>query len=124
MGERVVELTNAERQANGCDVDLRPDERLDEAAQGHSVDMAERNYMSHTSPEGEGPGDRAEAAGYPRWSGENIAMGYATAEAVVDGWMNSEGHRANILNCDSAAIGVGVAEGDEGIYWTQLFGHE
>lgn len=123
LAAEVVELTNAERVAEGC-AELRPDDRLREAALAHSSDMAERDYLSHVSPEGDGPGDRAAAAGYQRWSGENIARGYATAEDVVDGWMDSEGHRKNILSCDSAAIGVGVAEGDQGPYWTQLFGYE
>jgi uncharacterized protein YkwD len=100
------------------------DENLRRASREHSADMAARNYMSHTNPEGIGPGERASAAGYHRWSGENIAMGYPTAEAVVDAWMSSEGHRANILNCESRAIGVGAAEGARGMYWTQNFGYE
>lgn len=124
MAERVVELTNAERESNGCDQPLRVDDRLRAASRDHSADMAERNYMNHTSPEGNGPGERAAAAGYEGWSGENIAMGYPTAEAVVDGWMNSDGHRSNILNCDSRAIGVGAADSSRGVYWTQMFGYE
>ncbi|WP_051426505.1 CAP domain-containing protein [Jiangella gansuensis] len=123
LAGEVVELTNDVRADHGCPA-LRPDDRLTEAAQLHSEDMVERDYFDHTSPDGAGPGDRAEQAGYERWSGENIAMGYATAADVVDGWMNSEGHRANILNCDSQAIGVGVADGDGGLRWTQMFGTE
>lgn len=121
LATAVVELTNVERVRHGCP-ELRVDDRLTAAAQGHSEDMAERNYFSHESPEGEGPGERARAEGYPWWSGENIARGYRTAAAVVDGWMDSEGHRANILNCDSVAIGVGVADSSRGLYWTQKFG--
>ena len=101
---------------------LRVDERLVAAAQGHSDDMAARDYFDHESPEGEGPGERAAAEGYTEWSGENIALGYAIAEAVVEGWMDSPGHRRNILDCDSKATGVGVADSDRGIYWTQMFG--
>lgn len=119
----VVELTNAERADEGCD-SLRVDERLVAAAQGHSADMAERNYFDHDSPEGEGPGERTAEQGYPSWSGENIAFGYATAEDVVEGWMDSQGHRRNILNCDSVAVGVGAVESERGIYWTQVFGYE
>ena len=87
--------------------------------------MAARDYFDHESPEGDGPGDRAAAQGYPDWSGENIAMGYATAESVVAGWMDSRGHRRNILECGSVAIGVGAVDSGDpqrGIYWTQMFG--
>jgi uncharacterized protein YkwD len=104
---------------------LRTDDRLVAAARGHSVDMATRDYFDHESPEGEGPGERAAAEGYPDWSGENIAMGYSTPEAVVEGWMDSPGHRRNILDCTSVAIGVGAADSGDagrGIYWTQMFG--
>jgi uncharacterized protein YkwD len=80
----------------------------------------DRDYFSHTSPDGQGPGDRAAAAGYPRWSGENIAAGYPTPAAVVEGWMNSAGHRANILNCQSKATGVGYDARRN--MWTQMFG--
>jgi uncharacterized protein YkwD len=117
----VTRLTNAERAKAGCGA-LRIDARLTAAARGHSADMVDRDYFSHTSPDGRGPGDRAEAAGYPRWSGENIAAGYSTAAAVVQGWMNSEGHRANILNCSSTATGVGYDA--RGNMWTQMFGFE
>jgi uncharacterized protein YkwD len=118
-----VHLTNEERAESGCNTPLRVDDRLVAAAQGHSADMAARNYFSHTSPEGLGPGDRTAAQGYPQWSGENIAVGYPTAADVVAGWMDSEGHRANILNCDSVAIGVGAVDSaGNGIYWTQVFG--
>ena len=123
LADEAVRLTNVERARHGCP-ELRVDDRLVEAAQAHSDDMAARNYFSHTSPEGEGPGDRADDAGYPWWSGENIARGQRTAEAVVDAWMNSEGHRANILNCGSVAIGMGVTDSSRGLYWTQLFGRQ
>ncbi|RCV52723.1 CAP domain-containing protein [Marinitenerispora sediminis] len=115
----VVDLVNDERSRAGCP-DLRVDGRLTAAAQGHSEDMARRDYMDHVSPEGEGPGDRAAAVGYSAWSGENVAAGYRTAQDVMNGWMNSDGHRANILNCDNRAIGVGEADR----YWTQMFGRE
>lgn len=122
----VVALTQQVRADNGCETELNLDDRLVAAARAHSADMAERDYFDHTSPDGEGPGDRATAAGYSAWGGENIAVGYPTAQAVIDGWMDSEGHRANILNCGFAAIGVGVAEAGDGggYYWTQSFGWE
>ena len=115
----VTRLTNLERAKAGCGA-LRVDSRLAAAAQAHSADMVDRDYFSHTSPDGTGPGDRATAAGYPSWSGENIAAGYPTAAAVVEGWMNSAGHRANILNCQSKATGVGYDARRN--MWTQMFG--
>jgi uncharacterized protein YkwD len=119
----VAALTNAEREKAGCPA-VHIDERLRKAARGHSEDMAARNYFSHDSPDGTTPWDRAEAAGYPDPSGENIARGYRDATSVVEAWMNSAGHRANILNCDSKAIGVGVElNSGKGPYWTQMFGY-
>jgi len=115
----VTRLTNVERAKAGCGA-LRIDARLTAAAEAHSRDMVDRDYFSHTSPDGKGPGDRAAAAGYPQWSGENIAAGYPTPEAVVRGWMNSPGHRANIVNCQSKATGVGYDEREN--MWTQMFG--
>lgn len=115
----VVTLVNSERAANGCDP-LRVDERLTAAAQEHSEDMDARNYMAHESPEGEGPGERARRHGYHAWGAENVAKGQRTADQVMDAWMNSPGHRANILNCSLVAIGVGEAN----FAWTQKFGRE
>ncbi|KOU38395.1 CAP domain-containing protein [Streptomyces sp. WM6378] len=119
----VVALTNAERAAAG----LRPlaaDPGLSSVAQAYSADMATRGFYSHTSPEGLAPWDRARAAGCThRGIGENIACGQRTAAEVVQGWMNSPGHRANILKTDFSHIGVGYAGGGRaGTYWTQLFG--
>lgn len=124
LEERVVEQTNAERAKKGCAA-LRVDERLQEAARMHSADMVNSGYFSHTSPDGRDPGRRLADAGYSTDRGwaENIARGYPTAEAVMAGWMDSSGHRANILNCSMKAIGVGTARAGNGrIYWTQDFG--
>ncbi|MFF3916050.1 CAP domain-containing protein [Streptomyces sp. NPDC001852] len=117
---RVVQLVNAERAKVGCHP-LTVNAELTRAAQAHSADMAAHRNMSHTGSDGSSPGDRITAAGYT-WSayGENIAYGYATPEQVMDGWMNSPGHRANILNCSYKEIGVGLAQ--PGSYWTQDFG--
>ncbi|WP_242902990.1 CAP domain-containing protein [Actinomadura terrae] len=117
----VVSLTNAERAKAGCEP-LRVDARLARAARRHSADMAARNYFDHTSRNGDSPWKRMEDAGYRSPGAENIAKGYATAAAVVAGWMKSPGHRANILNCDLRAIGVGMAAGRGGPLWTQDFG--
>lgn len=121
--QQVLQLTNANRAEAGCSA-LILDPTLNTVADGHSEDMAVRNYFSHDSPDGDGPGDRISDAGYQgRGWGENIAAGHRTAEAVVEGWMNSEGHRRNILNCDFNELGVGYAQGGSyGTYWTQVFG--
>jgi uncharacterized protein YkwD len=119
---QVLDLTNAERARAGCGA-LHPDSRLAAAAQGHSVDMAKRNYFSHDTPEGVSPWDRIKAAGYANPGAENIAYGYRTPADVMTGWMNSPGHRANILNCQLHALGVGVADSPRGPYWTQDFGY-
>lgn len=116
-----VSLTNAQRAAHGCSA-LRVDTRLRTAARSHSADMRDRNYFDHNSLSGRTPWDRIKAAGYTTPGAENIAKGYATAEAVVQGWMNSPGHRANILNCGLKAVGIGVAYGLGGPWWTQDFG--
>lgn len=115
----VVALVNEERASAGCDP-VSPDSQLAKASQDHSADMASRDYMAHDTPEGVGPGERAEEAGYTAWGGENVAAGHPTPEAVMQGWMDSPGHRANILNCDFTAIGVGETDR----YWAQNFGYE
>ncbi|MFD3937126.1 CAP domain-containing protein, partial [Streptomyces sp. NPDC058618] len=119
---QVVALVNKERATAGCGP-LKEDPQLRAAAQGHSDDMAKRDFFSHTSPDGADPGKRTTAAGY-RWStyGENIAKGQQTAQSVMDSWMNSSGHRANILNCSFKDIGVGIHQGAGGPWWTQNFG--
>lgn len=119
---QVVVLVNKERAAAGCGP-LTEDTQLEEAARAHSDDMAARDFFDHTNPDGADPGQRITAAGY-HWStyGENIAMGQQTPQAVMDSWMNSPGHRANILNCSFKNIGVGVHKGSGGPWWTQDFG--
>ncbi|AOR31329.1 hypothetical protein BFF78_10035 [Streptomyces fodineus] len=117
---RIVQLVNAERAKVGCHP-LTVNAALMKAAQAHSADMAAHQNMSHTGSDGSSPGDRITRAGYA-WSayGENVAYGYATADQVMTGWMNSPGHRANILDCSFKEIGVGLAQ--PGSYWTQDFG--
>ncbi|HEX4811648.1 MAG TPA: CAP domain-containing protein [Nonomuraea sp.] len=119
----VVRLTNAERAKGGCGP-LKHHPQLRAAAFGHSSDMAKRDYFDHTSPEGRDVGDRIAAAGFSgqRAWGENIAFGQPSAASVVRGWMNSPGHRQNIMNCTYNLIGVGAADNGQGrIYWTQVF---
>ncbi|MBT2410555.1 CAP domain-containing protein [Streptomyces sp. ISL-12] len=119
---RVLALVNEERTAAGCSP-LTENARLTRAADDYSDVMAASGVMSHTGPDGSTMASRVEAAGY-QWAalGENIARGQADAEAVMDAWMNSSGHRANILNCDFEEIGIGVHAGDGGPWWTQDFG--
>jgi hypothetical protein len=106
---------------------LRLDPRLSAAAHAHASDMLRRTYYDHRSPEGESPRDRALAAGYPRRRSisENIAKGPFTPSEVVDRWMNSSGHRKNILDRGASEMGLGVAfgENDNGfeVVWVQLF---
>lgn len=100
---------------------------LTEAATGHSTDMATKNYFSHTGSSGSGAGDRITAAGYPwRTYGENIAAGYGSVQAVVDGWMGSDGHCANIMHGAFREIGVACVPGTSGStygnYWTMNLG--
>ncbi|GAA3787424.1 CAP domain-containing protein [Streptomyces chiangmaiensis] len=121
--EEVLALTNTERAAAGL-APLAADPRLAAAAQAHSADMVARDFYAHTSPEGREPWDRAAAAGSRhRTVGENIACGQRSPAEVVRGWMNSPGHRANILKPAFTHLGVGfVGGGRAGTYWTQLFG--
>ncbi|MEU9560110.1 CAP domain-containing protein [Streptomyces fumanus] len=119
----VVGLTNRRRTGAGLPP-LAADPRLTAAAQAHSADMVARDFYAHTDPDGGRPWDRAGAAGAPhRTVGENIACGQRSPADVVEGWMNSPGHRANILKPDFTHIGVGLAGGGRaGTYWTQVFG--
>ncbi|MFM9588433.1 CAP domain-containing protein [Streptomyces scabiei] len=119
----VITLTNGERAGAGLPP-LSPDARLTAAAQAHSADMVARAFYAHTSPDGDEPWHRAAAAGSTHRSvGENIACGQRSAAEVMRGWMDSPGHRANILKPGFTHIGVGfVGGGEAGTYWTQLFG--
>ncbi|MFC4507827.1 MULTISPECIES: CAP domain-containing protein [Streptomyces] len=118
--DRVLVLVNAEREKAGC-APLTENAKLTKAAQDHSQDMADHENMSHTGSDGSSMSDRLSRVGYKfRSAGENVAAGYNTPESVMDGWMNSSGHRANILNCGFKEIGIGLAQ--PGYYWTQDFG--
>jgi uncharacterized protein YkwD len=123
FAHQVLDLTNAERAKAGCGA-LAWNPLLGAVAQGHSADMAAHGYFSHNSQDGHSPFERMKDAGYAfRVAGENIAAGQRTPADVVTGWMNSQGHRANILNCSFTELGVGYATGGSyGTYWTQDFG--
>ncbi|MFC2949567.1 CAP domain-containing protein [Virgibacillus sediminis] len=117
--QEVVELTNQERAKHGLSA-LEIDAELSKVAREKSRDMATSNYFAHNSPNYGSPFDMMKSFGIDyRTAGENIAKGQRTPEEVVNAWMNSEGHRANILNADYTHIGVGYVE--QGNHWTQQF---
>jgi uncharacterized protein YkwD len=119
---QVLALVNIERAKIGC-APLIADLDLGKLASAFSEDMATRDFFDHIDPDGNDPWDRAEAAGITGLGGENIARGQADAQAVMDAWMNSDGHRANILNCNFRTLGVGAFFADGGPWWTQDFGY-
>jgi len=117
--QKVVDLTNQERAKNGLPA-LKVDLTLSKMAREKSRDMSANSYFSHTSPTYGSPFGMMKKYGITyRYAGENIAMGQRTPEEVVKAWMNSEGHRKNILSPNFNHIGVGYVS--QGNYWTQEF---
>lgn len=115
----VIRLVNIERSKNGLSP-LTHDWELSRVARYKSQDMKDKNYFSHTSPTYGSPFDMIKSFGISyRSAGENIAKGQTTPQMVVNSWMNSQGHRANILNKSYTHIGVGYVK--SGNYWTQMF---
>lgn len=116
---KAIELTNAERRKNGLS-EYQADAALSNVATVKSDDMQQNNYFSHTSPTHGSPFDmiRDHGVSYSA-AGENIAQGQSTPAQVVESWMNSEGHRKNILSENFTHIGIGYNE--QGHYWTQMF---
>lgn len=133
--QQVLALINAAR-AEGADCGsmgsfepapaLTMDVRLHCAARKHSQDMAERNYFDHVNPDGEDPFDRIDQGGYTGWgaAGENIAAGSDDPATTVQGWLDSDGHCANLMNPQYEHTGIGFYEGTGSLtyYWTQTFG--
>ncbi|MET7418496.1 CAP domain-containing protein [Dactylosporangium sp. NPDC005555] len=119
---QVLAIVNTERAKAGCKP-LAYNAKLTTAARKHSQDMATNDYFSHDSQDGTGFATRITNAGY-KWSGaaENIAKGQRTPADVMNAWMNSSGHRANILNCGLKDLGVGLAYQGKTPIWTQDFG--
>ncbi len=117
--QRVIDLTNQRRAQNGLPA-LKANWQLSRVARYKSQDMHDKRYFSHTSPTYGSPFTMIRNFGINfSAAGENIAIGQATPEAVVNAWMNSSGHRANILNRNYTQIGVGYVA--DGKYWTQMF---
>ncbi len=120
MAQQLLTLVNQARAENGVSP-LVLNDSLSSVAQKKAEDMKDNNYFSHTSPTYGSPFDMIKNAGISyTTAGENIAMGQKTAEAVFNAWMNSSGHRANILNASFTEMGVGVTDGSN-IYWSQMF---
>lgn len=115
---QLVDLVNDHRSGEGCDP-LTWHAGAAAVAMVHSTDMRDRDFFSHTNPDGESPFDRLDAAGV-EWNGmagENIAYGTGSGSQVFDMWINSAGHRANIENCSFTHHGVGLVDGR----WTHMF---
>ncbi|MGB7085493.1 MAG: CAP domain-containing protein [Phormidesmis sp.] len=129
FANEVLKLTNQFRAKNNLPP-LKSNGELTQTAQTYSETMARQDFFSHTGKDGSKPWDRAKDAGYTaRYMGENIAAGYQSPAQVVEGWINSPGHRANLLNSNFTELGVGyfLLENDTGSvnykrYWTQVFG--
>ena len=118
--QQVLQLTNQERAKSGL-APLKANAELNYAADKYAELMSQKRYFSHTGPDGSKPWDRAKAVGFEAQTmGENIAAGQKTPQEVVQGWMNSPGHRANILNPSFTQLGVGF----ENNYWVQKFGSD
>ena len=122
MEKQVASLTNSKRKAAGLG-SLTLDSQLSKLARMKAEDMAKKGYFSHTSPTYGSAFDMMKKYGVSyRTAGENIAKGQKTPEAVMNGWMNSSGHRANILSSAYTHIGVGYAKDSKGnTYWVQIF---
>jgi len=120
--QQVVDLVNKERAAAGLSA-LKVNTKLASVAEKKAEDMRDNNYFSHTSPTYGSPFDMMKQFGISYTSaGENIAKGQRTPSEVMDGWMNSSGHRANILNSSYTEIGVGyVTDSNGNTYWVQQF---
>ena len=121
VAEELLQLVNAERQRVNAPPMVLSD-KLTAAAQRHSQDMAASRRMSHTGSDGSTMRSRIDATQY-RWStiGENVALGQPSAAAVMTAWMNSPGHRQNILNPAFTELGIGYATAAGRPYWTQVF---
>ncbi len=124
----IVALINSERQRAGCQTPLVLSPELSAAARGHSLDMAVKDFFSHTGSNGSGPSQRATAAGYSGFvGGEIIGVGYTSPTTAVAGWLNSPPHKAIMLNCGLKEVGAGfVYDANDGLpwkyYWTASFG--
>jgi uncharacterized protein YkwD len=116
----VVHAVNEIRAEQGCKP-VKVARKLNKSAQRHADDMSAKEYFSHTSADGRSWVSRQRAAGWKKPGGENIARGFDAVGSVMTAWMNSPGHRRNIVNCNFRHIGVGFTA--DGEYWVQNFGY-
>ena len=123
MAQQVLNITNSQRARVGASP-LRLQSQLIAAAQAHSNDMARHLFMSHTGSNGSSMADRIRRHGYRGgWLAENVAMGQSSSQDVMRAWMNSSGHRKNILRRNYRYMGIAYARGrNNRLYWTQTFG--
>jgi uncharacterized protein YkwD len=124
LASQAIQLVNAHRTARGLPP-LTVSARLTAAAEWKARHMANYGYLAHHDPAppvARSAAERLAACGYGAGSGENLAAGYRSAQAVVTAWLNSPGHRANIENPSFVAIGSGAAAGGAGVYWAHDFG--
>ena len=125
QAQRMLSAVNKERQAIGVS-ELTWCRNLAAAATNHALDMARRGYFEHDTPEGLDPSDRAMTTGYNSGAGENIATMQKSVTEVMDAWMQSQGHKENILDLSYQQFGFGIAtgryEGQRGYFWVQNFG--
>jgi uncharacterized protein YkwD len=118
----IVDATNAERKKAALP-ELKVNEKMVEAARSHAANIAKQDILEHTL-DGKTAGDRVKEVGFRfRHTGENIAHNQKTTQEVLESWMNSDGHKANILSKDYEEIGAAVTKNDKGErYWVQVFG--
>ncbi len=124
LATQIAAGVNTSRRANGV-VPLRFNRRLGEAAMVHACDMVVNGFFDHRGSDGSGAQTRVRAAGYEDCIvAENIAWGYPRSEQIISGWMNSPGHRRNMLHPRIEEFGVGITQGPDGPYWVLVVGKE
>ena len=117
MANEIAAGVNANRRANG-QPPLAYNRRLAQAAMGHACDMAQNNFFGHNSSNGATVGARVTAAGYRHCLvAENLAWGYPQPAQIISGWMNSSGHRSNMLHPRATEFGIGITQGPKGPNW-------
>ncbi|MDP5362294.1 MAG: CAP domain-containing protein [Paracoccaceae bacterium] len=124
LATEIAAGVNASRRANG-QAPLRFSPTLGRAAMGHACDMLVNNFFDHRGSDGSSSQVRVQKAGYNDCIvAENIAWGYPRSEQIIDGWMNSPGHRRNMLHPRIEEFGVGITQGPRGPYWVLVVGKQ
>lgn len=124
MATEIAAGVNANRRANG-EAPLRFNRRLGQAAMVHACDMLVHNFFDHAGSDGSNSQRRVRTAGYDDCIvAENIAWGYPRSEQIITGWMNSPGHRRNMMHPRIEEFGVGISQGPKGPYWVLVVGKQ